>query len=359
MTSFCLIEQIQRNQILSGKMLSRIVVTPEEVTWQCAYWTLAPIAINTMTQPSGKVLGFPSSYGLSLRSSPIVCACDTLYIIAAFIHQTIGLGSPDVAVRVIMQERFGDASSDSESGSFAQFQRNTVVRLVLFILSALLGIIKLYGMQGVPWTKAWAGMYWISFLVLEVFGFLAGKDRLGQAATWISQRFGRPALSVRPYQPRTSNHVDQLQLSGQDSEIENQFWLITGLLMASASFCFFFLPVHYITIVHRLYEKAKNGGAEAEIDFADVDPFFVWGTRPPACCVGLAIWTVWLSFFALTLEHYGPSLSQILEMPKPELAMRLLRGAFVMLNFLGGFHGYMMLYNSEGTVKPLWTKILG
>ena len=340
-------------------MLSKIVVMPEEVTWQCAYWALVPIAINTMTQPSGKVLGFPSSYGLSLRSSPIVCACDTLYIIAAFIHQTIGHGSTRVAARVILKQRFSDAANDSESGSFAQFQRNTVVRLVLFILSALLGIIKLYGMRGVPWTKAWAGMYWSSFLVLEVVGFLAGKGRCGRAVTWISQRFGRPALPVRPYQPGTSVQVGQSQLSGQDSEIENQFWLITGLLMASASCCFFFLPVHYITLVHRLYEKAKNMGAEAEIDFPDVDPFFVWGTRPPACCVGLAIWTVWLAFFALTLERYGPSLSQILEMPKPELAKRLLRGGFIMLNFVGGFHGYMMLYNSKGTVKPFWTKILG
>ena len=46
---------------------------------------------------------------------------------------------------------------------------------ILFI-ATLLQVIKLFGMQGVPWTNVWAGSYLSSYAVLAMVGFLALKD---------------------------------------------------------------------------------------------------------------------------------------------------------------------------------------
>ena len=326
-----------------------------EVTWQSAYWALVPIAINTMTQPSGKVLNLPSGCGFSLRSSPFICACDTLFIIAAFIHQTIGHGSPRIAARVIIEERFSDATVESESGSFAQFQRNTVVRLVLFILSTLLGIVKLYGMQGVPWTKAWASMFWSSFLVLEIVGFLAGKDWCDRTATRNVQNPGLPAHSILPYQSGAPLHFGRLQPYVQDLQSENNSWLITGILVASASIFIHLIPFHH-TMFKELAEVPRP---DPNVEYLAEYMFSLFDIRAPACFWCLLAWLCFVPIPAKALKLSGPSLLRFLEMPKPRLAMRVLRGAFIMVNLIGGIRSYRILFNPEGTVKPSWTELLG
>ena len=217
----------------------------EEVKWQAAFWGLVPIAINTMTQPSGKVLGFPSSDGFFLRSSPFVCACDTLYIIAALIHQGIGHGSVRVAARVIIENRFSDAANESESESFSQFRRNTVVRLVLFVLSTLLGIVKIYGMQGVPWTKAWASMFLSSFLILEIVGLLAGKGSYCWTGARVPQQPVQPADSARPFPSGTPHQASQSQPCTQDPQIGDAKWHITGVIVAPSTILINLVPIYH------------------------------------------------------------------------------------------------------------------
>jgi hypothetical protein len=55
------------------------VSSPSPVTWQTAFWTLIPLAINVMAQPSGRVCGAPSRYRTYLRSSPFFFALRIRY----------------------------------------------------------------------------------------------------------------------------------------------------------------------------------------------------------------------------------------------------------------------------------------
>lgn len=152
----------------------------KEVSWQSAFWGLVTIALNTMVQPSGEVLGFPSRSGFVLRSSPIVCALDTIYTITVFIKHVSVLKSPRQAARRVLHDRFSDSGPHTDS--LTRFRHNTVVRLLVFVLSTLTGVVKIYGMHNVPWTKIWASMLWSSFVILELLLFIAGKDRSKRSA---------------------------------------------------------------------------------------------------------------------------------------------------------------------------------
>jgi hypothetical protein len=60
-------------------------ISPESqtntVSWETAFWTLVPFALNAMTQNSFLDRDFPSGILFPLRSSPLVCAADELEVI--------------------------------------------------------------------------------------------------------------------------------------------------------------------------------------------------------------------------------------------------------------------------------------
>ncbi|PMD44731.1 hypothetical protein L207DRAFT_579660 [Hyaloscypha variabilis F] len=127
-----------------------------QVSWQTAYWTLIPLAVNTMAQPSGRVLGLPPKYHTYLRCSPIICAVDTLSIL---IHLISYLKSYSIkeAIPLFIRERFGDDEEDVEG------------------IQAIEKAIKLMAMDGIFWTKTWGAMFLVSFLVVEVLVILSWK----------------------------------------------------------------------------------------------------------------------------------------------------------------------------------------
>lgn len=115
-------------------------------------------------------------------------------MIAKFPSWTFSVKSPRHAARKIVQDRFRYMGPDT--GSFAQFRENIITRLLLFVLSSLTGMIKTYGMQNTAWTKAWASMFWASFLVMEfLFIITTGKDR------W-------KLLSLPEERPRSEDYYD-------------------------------------------------------------------------------------------------------------------------------------------------------
>jgi hypothetical protein len=152
-------------------------MTSSEITWPTAYWSLPPLAINTMMQPSGRVCGFDPSLRTYLRSSPIVCIGDATCIIVRFTaYVRRGLSLATAAKRTkIDRERDNDVSS----GEMQSLLEQAVwLRIMCFVFGALFQIIKLMACSGLPWTQAWGCFYLASFVVVEAMNALASFEEL-------------------------------------------------------------------------------------------------------------------------------------------------------------------------------------
>lgn len=106
---------------------------------------------------------YPSRYGFIIRSSPIMCVLDTLYIV---FHVTFR--SPRAAALNVMKWRFRGIDDQAEDGSLATLQKNTPFRLLIFVLGALPQVVELYAMSGTPMTQLWGSISLSSFIVLEL-----------------------------------------------------------------------------------------------------------------------------------------------------------------------------------------------
>ena len=150
-----------------------------------------------MAQPAGLVLGTPSKHGYLLRVSPIVCAGDALHSLISLVCYTIYFRSLSVAVDLVTKRRF----HESEDSEIARLQRSRGLRVAILVLGALPQILKLYGMNGIPWTTAWGSLYIGSFVVLEPLVITQQKSGRNTAASTSehvnrdnSNRDERPAL---------------------------------------------------------------------------------------------------------------------------------------------------------------------
>lgn len=45
----------------------------DQLSWQSAFWALVAITLSTATQPSGRIVGLPSSWVPALTCSPVFC----------------------------------------------------------------------------------------------------------------------------------------------------------------------------------------------------------------------------------------------------------------------------------------------
>lgn len=120
-----------------------------------------------MTQPCGRVLGRSEGncrfYG---RSSPVFCIADVLHFITL-----VGLGfnfNPRIFKRNIkyeLRKRFADGAEDD----MTKAENSRAMRWTLMALDGIpCQTVKLMAMEGVFWTKAWAGMFVLSLVFGEV-----------------------------------------------------------------------------------------------------------------------------------------------------------------------------------------------
>ncbi|KAF2430868.1 hypothetical protein EJ08DRAFT_649416 [Tothia fuscella] len=149
------------------------------VTWQNVFWTLPPLAINTMLQPSGSVCGFDIDLRTYLCISPIVCAADSFAILIRFLVCWIHLGSPDTAAHATLAARFPGPSQEAPNTQGPQaLEHLPFARWIFgFLLGALPAWIKLLSFKGVPWTQAWGCMFLVQFVLIETLGMLQRLDR--------------------------------------------------------------------------------------------------------------------------------------------------------------------------------------
>ena len=146
--------------------------------WQVAYFWLVCLALNSMTQPSGRVCDLPTKHRFILRSSPIICAFDGFGVLAIWLwHMFWHLEAPSTAARRIARARFRDVEEEAGEDSLSSLEKNVLFRYTVFLLGALPQAVKLFASSGVPWTQAWGAMYFGSWVVLEALVIFASKGK--------------------------------------------------------------------------------------------------------------------------------------------------------------------------------------
>ena len=150
------------------------------VSWQSAFWAIIPIALNSMTQPAGSVFDYHGrDQCFALRSSPIVCASDAVFFLYCLIRQTVLVGSPHEALKLVVQHRYRNEDREGQT-SAAKLQQNFMFRLALFALGALPQVVKILSIRGTPLTTTMGLLYFVSFLILEVSVCFAPRSADGR-----------------------------------------------------------------------------------------------------------------------------------------------------------------------------------
>ena len=155
---------------------SRLLQMSDQVSSGTAFWSLTPLALNIMAQPSGRACGFHPRLRTYLRASPFVCATDGIAILIRFIvclRYKIpfrAAAQATLAARYVTDEGWDD-SFDSES--VQTLERLTFVRWLIFVFGTLPQAIKLTALCGIPWTIAWGYMYLIPFILVELLSLIS------------------------------------------------------------------------------------------------------------------------------------------------------------------------------------------
>ena len=121
---------------------------------------------NTLAQPYGRFPGFPASYRLYPRSSPVVCCVDTFSILLRLLIISIRLKSVKRSFRLLISDSFEKEEAKSMVDSI-------LLRYLLFVLGPLPQVIGLAAFKGTPWTKVYGFMFLVSFLTMEVLAWFA------------------------------------------------------------------------------------------------------------------------------------------------------------------------------------------
>lgn len=94
--------------------------------------------------------------------------------------------SPHAAIKSIARRRFRDTKVNDKD-SFSALQQNLVFRVSLFVFGALPQLLKLCGMKGIWGTQTAGGLFFGSFMVLEVIALLSSEDDVHHSNTFRSQ----------------------------------------------------------------------------------------------------------------------------------------------------------------------------
>jgi hypothetical protein len=99
-----------------------------KVDFQVAYFWLTCLALNSMTQPSGRVCKFLQKYRFILRSSPVICDMDSLAVLVLWIaHRFWHLEGPGNGASKFARARFRDATDRPEEESLTSLKGEYLV----------------------------------------------------------------------------------------------------------------------------------------------------------------------------------------------------------------------------------------
>ncbi|KAI8249486.1 hypothetical protein K4K56_010247 [Colletotrichum sp. SAR 10_98] len=177
-----------------------------QLSWQSAFWALVAVALNTVTQPSGRIVGFPSSWGPALKCSPVFCIVNAIEAL-----NCIRVRRAFEWTLVVSPHKY-DVDEKSAHSDVVNLQRNTLIRVVAFVLGPVLQATKLYACRGIFWTQVLAAIYLGSFFCDEVMLcllWLTGSTASREGVTGLVEAILSPA--VPPTSPKTATFDDDVQ----------------------------------------------------------------------------------------------------------------------------------------------------
>lgn len=364
---------IKCSQKSPGTLAIRDDGTEHLVSWQTAFYTLVPIAVNTMTQPSGMVCAAPTEIAPLLRSCPTVCIFDALLVFGRLVYHWIKEKSLTSAFGRLVIERFLDTPEEAKAPSWNELLLRWFLSLTAILLS-----IKLYALDGLVWTKVWAAMYLISFATVELLilvprRWVPTKDLASRRRG--VRRFGATSM---PYVGVAVGSAFCLYyLIHATKDIAFAHWSrdlssgnATGLVLGVSGAVAFTPPAIYSYRKCHHFEEVLP--AFAYLSAVLVLPWFYYlafsspllgsDTLTPtlwnvAVALMVAVWATLGLKFAATTFRFVVHDGRPTELSRPiEVG---LGWYFLFLNLVTALLSYAYSYDSRGTYKPVWTEYLG
>ena len=145
------------------------LLSTQQVPWYSILWTLVAFGLNSMNQPAGCVIGCTTNVSSMLRSSPIVCAIDAVFLICGLVYYRWNSPSLDGAHARLLRLRFQDDIADDDD-DHPRPSTTWTGRLTRWgaLAMLLLQVIKFLSYHGLLWSKIIAGLFVASFVVTEV-----------------------------------------------------------------------------------------------------------------------------------------------------------------------------------------------
>jgi hypothetical protein len=141
----------------------------QQIAWTTILYALIGFGLNTMLQPAGSVCGVPPSLAFMLRSSPIICLVDTLYIcwkISEYYFTTESIKTAHTRLLRLRYQAWEDGEEDLVD-AIGKVQDDQAVRIIVFCLS-LPQMIRFFASHGLIWSKTIASVYLASFVIVEL-----------------------------------------------------------------------------------------------------------------------------------------------------------------------------------------------
>ena len=229
----------------------------QPVHWQSAFWGLAALAINSAVQDSGRVVGLPAKYQLALKTSPLICLLDTVYTIGSIARQ-----SRHNSYHSSLQS----AAAFREGHKHCEKHVTPTERLLSIVagVAAILQLIKLFGLSGIPWTQAFGSFYFASYLIQEVLFHLgaptypraSSRDHDSAEGQWHQRArdFSLLATSAIVLQSLIDVYTTGVSLGLAPNENRRSLAYYAAVTIAAPLFDTWLLSIIYIFLVVFLIE---------------------------------------------------------------------------------------------------------
>ncbi|KAJ9614127.1 hypothetical protein H2200_002263 [Cladophialophora chaetospira] len=329
------------------------------ISWQSAYFGLVAIALNTMTQPGGRICEFAAASRLFMRSSAVVCVADTIQMLVHLVSDLWEGDSFRDAMAHIVDDQFEGIDANEED-SLASLRRTTVTRWTVFLISGAPQIVKLFAFSGITWTKICAAAYVASWLVVDFLVVYSSVKHivLSRHDSHLPGRFrGKHwgGLTFTKWLGILAVFVEKIFVK--------IVWFPVGGIGGSAMFAMFVASI-FIFLIAFLQKISGDMLGESL-------PMVVASVTAAAAFV-LAHISYWRYDFWTFLSAsdgstmffgcaslFGISLLGLFALGEAEYLAPIGRFAFLLTTFLGALSYYATVYDSAGTYKPGWTNLLG
>ncbi|KAJ6530769.1 hypothetical protein B0H19DRAFT_1192000 [Mycena capillaripes] len=155
-----------RNEPVDAPSLEQLNTGGSPVIWQTILWIMLSLALNSMSQQSGR-------YRIYLASSPLFSFANTL----------------GITIRFVANLYMGPARVHAEPDINTPAAGRPWPRWLFFAFGPLPAAIKLCSFVGTPWTKTWGILFISSFFIAELLSVL---DPAGSSAASLAEMIATP-----------------------------------------------------------------------------------------------------------------------------------------------------------------------